>query len=33
MTRNGALSTAAALFGLLAATSFAVGWFWQSLFQ
>jgi hypothetical protein len=32
MTRNGTLATAAALFSLLAATSFAVGWFWQSLF-
>jgi hypothetical protein len=32
MTRNGTLITAATLFGLLAATSFAVGWFWQGLF-
>jgi len=32
MTRNGALSTAATIFGLLAITSFAVGWLWQSLF-
>jgi len=33
MTRNGALSTAATIFGLLGVTSFAVGWFWQALFQ
>jgi hypothetical protein len=32
MTRNATLITAATLFGLVAATSFAVGWFWQALF-
>jgi hypothetical protein len=31
MTRNATLITAATLFGLIAATSFAVGWFWQGL--
>jgi hypothetical protein len=32
MTRNSAILTAATLFGLLGATSFAVGWFWQTVF-
>jgi hypothetical protein len=32
MTNNGALFTSAMLFSLLAATSFAVGWFWQAIF-
>jgi len=32
MTRNGTLLTAATVFALVAATSFAVGWLWQGLF-
>ncbi len=32
MTRNGTLITAATIFGLLAATSFAIGWFSQAFF-
>ena len=32
MTRNAMLITAATLFGLIAAGSFAVGWLWQALF-
>ncbi len=32
MTRNKTLATAAAVFGLLAATSFAIGWIAQILF-
>jgi hypothetical protein len=32
MTRNATLITAAALFGLIAAASFVIGWLWQSLF-
>ena len=31
MTRNATLITAATLFGLIAALSFAVGWFIQAL--
>lgn len=31
MTRNTTLATAAAVFGLLAATSFAIGWIVQIL--
>jgi len=32
MTRNGTLITAAAIFGFLAATSFAIGWVSEALF-
>jgi hypothetical protein len=32
MTRNATLITAGALFGIVAAASFLIGWLWQSLF-